>query len=72
MEPVRSAIRRGNQEEARRAHTWLHPVVLQKFSSIPSAVHDHFNHERHLVSREIYIYKGRRSAAMTEWRTIMA
>jgi putative transposase len=44
--------------------------TLQKFSSVHAAVHNHFNHERHLVSREIY--KGRRSAAMAEWRAIMA
>jgi putative transposase len=44
--------------------------TLQKFSSVHAAVHNHFNHERHLVSREIY--KGRRSAAMAEWRALVA
>jgi putative transposase len=44
--------------------------TLQKFSSIHAAVHNHFDHERHLVSREIY--KGRRSAALVEWRAVMA
>jgi transposase-like protein len=43
--------------------------TLQKFSSVHAAVHNHFNHERHLVSREIY--KGRRSAAMAEWRALL-
>ena len=29
--------------------------TLQKFASGHAAVHNHFNHERHLVSRDIYI-----------------
>ena len=33
------------------------------------SVHNHFNHERHLVSRDIY--KARRSAALAEWQTVM-
>jgi putative transposase len=44
--------------------------TLQKFSSIHAQVHNHFNQERHLVTREIY--KRRRSAALAEWRTVMA
>jgi putative transposase len=44
--------------------------TLQKFSSIHAQVHNHFNQERHLVTREIY--KQRRSAALAEWRTVMA
>ena len=44
--------------------------TLQKFSSIHAQVHNHFNLERHLVTREIY--KQRRSAALAEWRTVMA
>ena len=42
--------------------------TLQKFVSIHAEVHNHFNHERHLLNREIY--KGRRSAAMEEWRAL--
>ena len=30
--------------------------------------HNHFNQERHLVSRDIY--KARRSAALTEWQAL--
>jgi putative transposase len=41
-----------------------------KFSSIHTQVHNHFNQERHLVTREVY--KQRRSAALAEWRTVMA
>jgi putative transposase len=36
--------------------------TLQKFSSILAQVHNHFNHERHLVTREVH--KQRRSAAL--------
>ena len=39
--------------------------ALQKFSSVHAQVHNHFNQEHHLVSREVY--KQRRTAALTEW-----
>ena len=42
--------------------------TLQKVTSVHAAVHNHFNQERHLVSREIY--KARRSVAFTEWRSL--
>ena len=44
--------------------------TLQKFSSVHASVHNHFSQERHLVSRQIY--KERRSAALAEWRAVMA
>lgn len=44
--------------------------TLQKFSSVHASVHNHFNQDRHLVSR--VSYKERRSAALAEWRTVMA
>jgi putative transposase len=44
--------------------------TLQKFSSVHASVHNHFNQDRHLVSRDAY--KQRRSAALAEWRTVMA
>ena len=44
--------------------------TLQKFSSVHGSVHNHFNQERHLVSREEY--KTRRSAALAEWRALVA
>ena len=44
--------------------------TLQKFSSVHAQVHNHFNQERHLVSREVY--KQRRSAALAEWRALAA
>ncbi|MEO8722429.1 MAG: IS6 family transposase [Sphingobium sp.] len=43
---------------------------LQKFASVHASFHNHFNLERHLVSREIY--KERRSVALTEWQILMA
>ena len=38
---------------------------LQKFASVHANVHNHFNLERHLISRQDY--KLRRSAALAEW-----
>lgn len=43
--------------------------TLQKFASVHGSVHNHFNQERHLVSRKIY--KQRRSAALAEWQSVM-
>ncbi len=43
--------------------------TLQKFASVHGSVHNHFNQERHLISRELY--KERRSAALAEWRAVM-
>ena len=43
--------------------------TLQKFASVHGTVHNHFQQERHLVSRQIY--RERRSAALTEWRAVM-
>jgi putative transposase len=42
----------------------------QKFVAVHSQVHNHFNSEHHLVSREIY--KQRRSAALAERRVVAA
>ena len=44
--------------------------TLQKFASVHGSVTTHFNQERHLISREHY--KERRSAALAEWRSVMA
>jgi len=46
----------------RRMHT------RQKFSSIHASVHNHFNQERHFISR--HDYKVQRCAALAEWRTV--
>jgi putative transposase len=42
----------------------------QKFVAAHSQVHNYFNLERHLVSREIY--KQRRSVALAEWGAVAA
>ena len=44
--------------------------TLQKFVSVHSAVCNHFNHERHLISRDDF--KGRREAALVEWQQVSA
>jgi putative transposase len=43
---------------------------LQKFAAIHSSVHNHFNQERHLYSRENF--KLNRAAALAEWRELSA
>ncbi len=42
--------------------------TLQKFASVRANVHNHFNHERHLVDRQTY--KKRRSAALAEGQVL--
>ncbi len=41
---------------------------LQKFASLHGSIHNHFNQERHLTSREID--KDRRDAALAAWRNL--
>ena len=43
---------------------------LQKFASVQSSVHNHFNAERSLTSRPNY--KAARTAALAEWRALCA
>jgi len=43
---------------------------LQKFSSVHAAFHNHFNKDRHLTEREGF--KAQRSAALAEWKSLMA
>jgi putative transposase len=44
--------------------------TLQKFSSVHAQVHNHFNQERHLVTRQVY--KQMRAGALAEWRALAA
>jgi putative transposase len=44
--------------------------TLQKFSSVHAEVQNHFNQERHLVTRQVY--KQRRAGALAEWRALAA
>ena len=43
--------------------------TLQKFAAVHGTVHNHYNQERHLISRDLY--RERRSAALAEWRAVM-
>jgi len=43
---------------------------LQKFASIHSSLHNHFNQERHLYNRRTF--KLNRTAALTQWRQLVA
>jgi putative transposase len=45
-------------------------ATLQKFISYHSQIYNHFNHERHLETRQTY--KRKRSAALNEWFQICA
>ncbi|MAZ03416.1 MAG: IS6 family transposase [Sneathiella sp.] len=47
-----------------------HLRSLQKFVSLHASVHNHFNHQRHLISREEF--KLQRNAALVEWRQLSA
>ena len=40
-------------------------AMLQKFTTYHAQIYNHFNHERHLESRQTY--KLKRSAALIEW-----
>ena len=44
--------------------------TLQQFASVHASFHNHFNQDRHLICRQDY--KARRSAALAEWKTLMA
>jgi len=44
--------------------------TLQKFSSVHAQVHNHFNQERHLVTRQVY--KQMRAGALADWRALAA
>ena len=44
--------------------------TLKKFSSVHAAIHNHFNQDRHRISREKYM--AQRSAALAEWKMLSA
>jgi putative transposase len=48
----------------------LESSTLQKFAAVHGTVHNHFDQERDLVGRETY--KANSSAALAEWKTLMA
>ena len=45
-------------------------AMLQKFTSYHAQIYNHFNHERHLESRQTF--KQKRKTALTEWFQICA
>jgi putative transposase len=44
--------------------------TLQKFSSVHAQIHNHFNQERHLVTRDVF--KQRRAEALADWHALAA
>ncbi len=44
--------------------------TLQTFASVHASIHNHFNHERALYSRQNF--KTNRAAALAEWRGLLA
>jgi len=44
--------------------------TLQKFASVHSSIHNHFNLERHLTNRSTF--KANRDVALNEWRQLYA
>ena len=63
LTPAIQAMRRGDVEIPGREDP-------AKVSSVHASIHNHFNLERHLNSREIF--KQSRSAALAEWRQLAA
>jgi putative transposase len=57
------------RRQERAMHRFRSARTLQKFSSVHAQVHNQFNQERHLVTRQVY--KQRRSAALAEWRALL-
>ena len=55
------------RERAMERFRWM--KTLQKFAAVHRTVHNHFNQERHLISRDLY--RERRSAALAELRAVM-
>jgi putative transposase len=54
-----------------RAMLRFRPIrSLQKFAALHGSIHNHFNQERALISRQIF--KDRRTAALTAWRQLCA
>ena len=44
--------------------------TLQKFTAVHAAFHNHFNKDRHLTQRDSF--KAQHSAALAEWKSLMA
>jgi putative transposase len=59
-----------SDDESERCCDFAGMKTLQKFAAVHGTVHNHFNQERHLTSRETY--KQNRSDALAEWKSLMA
>ena len=46
------------------------PTTLQKFAAVHASIHNHFSQDRHLYRRDTF--KQNRSAALAEWRHLVA
>jgi len=44
--------------------------TLQKFAAVHGTIHNHFNQQRHLTSRQTY--KANRAGALAEWQSLLA
>ena len=68
---LNNRVENSHQPFQRREHAMLRfrrMHTLQKFSSVHASVHNHFNSERDLVSRQDY--KTERTAALAAWRSV--
>lgn len=45
------------------------PATLQEFTSVHTAIHNHFNLDRHLGRR--FDFKQRRDEAVADWRLVV-
>jgi putative transposase len=75
----RQEVGRGLNNRAENSHQPFRrrERAMQRFrsmktlqSSVHAQVHNHFNQERHLITRQVY--KQRRSAKLGEWRALAA
>jgi len=54
----------------RAMQKFISPAALQKFTSYHAQIYNHFNHERHLETRQSF--KLKRATALTEWLNFCA
>jgi putative transposase len=70
---VNNRVENSHQPFRRRERAMLRfrrMQTLQKFAAVHGSVHNHFDQQRHLISRQTY--KTNRSAALAEWQALMA
>ena len=57
------------RRRARAMERFRRMKTHQKFAAVHGTVHNHFNQERHLISRELY--KSPTLSRLAEWRMVM-